>query len=540
MRYKTIFLTCSALLCCFSAYTETTPPADADAIRSATENAVAILNATPSKSVSLDAFVVKAYRTILNRDPDATEFKTALYLCEENGLQPGELVGLLLRDASGQPSWDSLRTFTQSFLPEKMTPSAEDAAKARELTAAPLSPPKTETDVSTQATTTDTPSVPDEVYNTYFGILHAHTALSDGTGTPQEAYTYARDVAQLDFFSLSDHGEFLLIWPWDNKWQQILDAANAANASGTFVALWGFEWSNPLMGHTNVINSEGFVDTLTHFWPGTLYAWMGAQPQCFGMFNHPQTNQWAGTFVIDSFGGNQNAVNQIVGVELASYYNLNPVFYRILEGRSQNFWDVANGEGWRLGALGNQDNHEANWGNANSIRTGVLAKELTREAIVEAYHQRRFYVTEDKNLQLDFRCGGYPMGARINAAQRTFQVNAQDGNGDTFEEIRLYRNGMLLETKPVTGNPVSATFEDTLSTGNDYYYAVVRQTDDSSGRGRNDEAVSSPIWILPQEDNTNWGCAAFSKKSTSPQTSLADFLIFSILLLPCFRRKMKS
>ena len=119
---------------------------------------------------------------------------------------------------------------------------------------------------------------------------------------------------------------------------------------------------------------------------------MGAQPQCFGMFNHPQTNQWAGTFVIDSFGGNQNAVNQIVGVELASYYNLNPVFYRILEGRSQNFWDVANGEGWRLGALGNQDNHEANWGNANSIRTGVLAKELTREAIVEAYHQRRFYV----------------------------------------------------------------------------------------------------------------------------------------------------
>jgi hypothetical protein len=32
----------------------------------------------------------------------------------------------------------------------------------------------------------------------FFGNLHSHTSYSDGSGTPREAYTFARDVAKLD------------------------------------------------------------------------------------------------------------------------------------------------------------------------------------------------------------------------------------------------------------------------------------------------------------------------------------------------------
>jgi hypothetical protein len=37
----------------------------------------------------------------------------------------------------------------------------------------------------------------------YFGLLHSHTSYSDGMGTPDEAYKYAKE-AELDFFALKE------------------------------------------------------------------------------------------------------------------------------------------------------------------------------------------------------------------------------------------------------------------------------------------------------------------------------------------------
>ena len=59
--------------------------------------------------------------------------------------------------------------------------------------------------------------------------------------------------------------------------------------------------------------------------------------------------------------------------------------------------------GWYLGALGGQDNHSPDWGTRNEFRTAVLAEELTRESVIDAYLSRRFYATEDKDLHLDLR-----------------------------------------------------------------------------------------------------------------------------------------
>jgi hypothetical protein len=39
----------------------------------------------------------------------------------------------------------------------------------------------------------------------FFGNLHSHTALSDGSGTPAEAYERARDTAGLDFLAITEH-----------------------------------------------------------------------------------------------------------------------------------------------------------------------------------------------------------------------------------------------------------------------------------------------------------------------------------------------
>lgn len=44
-----------------------------------------------------------------------------------------------------------------------------------------------------------------EPYRVYFGSLHAHTRYSDGSGTPAEAFTYARDTGKLDFMAVTEH-----------------------------------------------------------------------------------------------------------------------------------------------------------------------------------------------------------------------------------------------------------------------------------------------------------------------------------------------
>ena len=65
-------------------------------------------------------------------------------------------------------------------------------------------------------------------YNVYYGQFHSHTEVSDGSGTPDDAYRYARDTAKLDFFSISDHGSY----PYDSmmtvaEYQSMQDVANS-------------------------------------------------------------------------------------------------------------------------------------------------------------------------------------------------------------------------------------------------------------------------------------------------------------------------
>jgi len=59
---------------------------------------------------------------------------------------------------------------------------------------------------------------------------------------------------------------------------------------------------------------------------------------------------------------------------------------------------------------------------------------------------------------------------------------------DAYAALHLKRN-------PLSGNRIRVRFRDLSRTGADYYYVIVRQDDDSDGNGRNDEAISPPIWI---------------------------------------------
>jgi hypothetical protein len=475
-----------------------------------------------ASQVSNAEFIVKAYLLINERKPDAFEFYYCQSLFNKNRLTRSNLLALLLAGVDNEITWDKCRTLLnrdpvnyfknisdirQDVQTLQNTSRATIVATYRQrakLTqsqndskAGPGILSTASSSSNTSKSTVTTQPVANESYNTYFGYLHAHTDYSDGEGTPYEAYQMARDSGKLDFFAVTDHGEMLIFWPWQKKWQKIKAAAEANNITGSFVTLWGFEWTNPLLGHINVINTSDYTNCLAKVGLGDLYNWLEARPDGFGIYNHPGSYDSINIEFEHLEMTESEVIPQMVGIETWNGSNSFDRYYYRNKWKDCNYsyLDTGNRNGWRLGALGAQDNHDKSWGTKNEFRTAVLAKKLTRNEIIAAYQSRRFYATEDRNLYLDFRCSGYPMGSKLTGVSRAFTVTASDRNNDTFSKIRFYRNGDLIATQSVAGSSVSATFTDYETTAAAYYYVIVTENDDNDGNGRNDEAISSAIWI---------------------------------------------
>ncbi len=87
----------------------------------------------------------------------------------------------------------------------------------------------------------------------YWGDIHTHSALSDGTGTAEHSFYYARNVACLDYTSLTEHGE-ILSW-FGHNFDVLEDATNVADEPGRFVTFQGIEWTQDSTGHYTCIFS---------------------------------------------------------------------------------------------------------------------------------------------------------------------------------------------------------------------------------------------------------------------------------------------
>ena len=106
--------------------------------------------------------------------------------------------------------------------------------------------------------------------------------------------------------------------------------------------------------------------------------------------------------------------------------------------------------GWHVGAVSSQDNHRADWGTAAPTRTGLIASELTREAVLSAMRGMRTYATEDSNIRVLFSSGDSVMGDEIVIAADAvmsgkpleFHVYVADPDGaDYLELVQIVSNG---------------------------------------------------------------------------------------------------
>lgn len=322
-------------------------------------------------------------------------------------------------------------------------------------------------------------------FKVYYGHLHNHTGVSDGTGTPAQAYAYARDVAHLDFFGLAEHSNLMS----SSEWTTIKDAANSSNQDGTFTTFYGFEWTTLFSyGHVAVINTDDYCSNTspTSNFTGLL-SWINAR-NGIAFFNHPGWDVLA----FQEFNHFTNSPSaRFVGMELwndhdgFSKYFYNDGYYS--NDGSKGYFDEALVRGWKIGAAGSDDNHTSTWGTATDYRVGVLANSLSRSEILNAFLARRFFSTLDKNLSISFKINGAEMGSTIPGGTWNAVIKASDANGEIFTKVVLIKNGAVLNTwNPWIAQP--DIIQSIACNNGDYFYIKVTQAD-------GDEAISSPIFI---------------------------------------------
>lgn len=170
----------------------------------------------------------------------------------------------------------------------------------------------------------------------FFGNLHSHTSYSDGSGTPDDAYRHARDVARLDFLAITEHnhalaengaspdradGILIATQPqlYNGSAQSLLAAAQRANQDGQFVAIYGQEFSSISTGnHVNVFGVDTVIPVNSGFFRA-LTRWMDDHPDEFGerplvQLNHPADfDQPAKEYGADDFGSRPNWIRTMDG-----------------------------------------------------------------------------------------------------------------------------------------------------------------------------------------------------------------------------------
>ncbi|MYF94547.1 MAG: DUF3604 domain-containing protein, partial [Holophagales bacterium] len=259
--------------------------------------------------------------------------------------------------------------------------------------------------------------------------LQNHSGLSDGSATPDDLLRYAREVAALDAAAVTDHDHWGMRF-MDGEpsiWRRTLDAADARNEPGRFVALAGYEWTNWVEGHRHVVFFEPTAEAVAGLllsaiderYDEPLELWAGLEDVRALTFAHHSAGAPIATDWSSPPPAEVEPATEIVSVHGSSEAADSPgmVVRNALAG---NFVRDALDRGYRLGFVGSSDGHDGHpgLGHLASPSGGVaaiLSDEVTREGIYEALLARRTYATNGPRIVVRASYAGWPIGADIPA-----------------------------------------------------------------------------------------------------------------------------
>jgi len=366
-----------------------------------------------------------------------------------------------------------------------------------------------------------------EGYYAYFGDIHTHSGQSDfldtegcGTGTWQENFEYARDIACLDFFCMTDHD-----WQMGRSdWKTLRELTDSYNSAGRFVALKGYEWTSYLYGHRNVYFKDVDIDEVLDFRTEKIPVRFGLKgsspedPTPQDLWNWLEENQLEAITV-----PHHSNADQFI-MDLDFYFN--EEYDRLIEIYS--CWGSADGVSdevninndkleelaitkylgrYRFGFIASSDGHDGHPGNASlcgghryflghpqgSGKAVVLAKTLDRDAVYEALKRRRCYAVTGAPIAMYFAVNGYVMGSEVyNNRNAKAEIKLVVQAMDKIKRVEIIKNGEIARLfKDLETMNMDILLEDNQfdNTKSNYYYVRLIQED-------GEMAWASPVYFV--------------------------------------------
>ncbi|WP_372590238.1 CehA/McbA family metallohydrolase [Fervidobacterium pennivorans subsp. carthaginiensis] len=322
-------------------------------------------------------------------------------------------------------------------------------------------------------------ALPNFDYQIYYGNLHSHTSYSDGRGTPEQAYAHASKYA--DVLAVTDHCYFLKI-PVNGQSKTYLtqQAARSATIPGKFVGLQGFEWTAG-SGHINVYETLEFISRDEKGDLKDFYEWI-TKVKKLAQFNHPGVT--FGNFQDFWFWPEADKYVNLIEVGNGNWSSAD-----VISEEMFNNFILALNRGWHLSPTANQDNHKENWASANDARTGILAKSLIYEDIMEALWNRRTFASEDKTAKLYFYADNNIMGSILPYREKANLYIYYSDKGDPVSKVYIVSQSRSYELSELSGKSefeYSGTFD--VVDGYEWFFVYIIQRDGN-------EIVSAPVWF---------------------------------------------
>ncbi len=287
----------------------------------------------------------------------------------------------------------------------------------------------------------------------YWGDLHAQSDATVGTGTEEEYFRFARDVARLDFCSHQGN-DFQVT---DEDWKRLNDQVRAFHRDGHFVVFPGYEWSGntPAGGDRNVIylDEDQPIYRSSHWQvPHIPASDLTPAHTAADLFERVRAHRPERTLLAAHVGGRYAEIrdrryfDQDLGplVELVSCWG---VFEWML-------WDAFD-MGYIVGVMCNSDGHKGRpgaegpgagqFGIANGL-TCVLAESKTRDAIFHALKSRHCYGTTGARIDLDFRIDDHVMGSFVQNSPPHACAFASVQGTAPIEKLELFEHKRILHT----------------------------------------------------------------------------------------------
>ncbi len=343
--------------------------------------------------------------------------------------------------------------------------------------------------------------VSDKVPRVLFGDVHGHTALSDGTGTPEDYFAYARDVAGLDFAALTDHDHWgmLFLDAHPAMWEAIVAAVRRAHRPGSFTTLHGYEWTSWIHGHRHVLffdDAPSLLSSVDPRYEDPRDLWDALRGRAALTIPH----HTAGGPIPTNWSIPPDAEIEPL-VEVASVHGVsealdapNAIYAPVVGTSARDALDL----GYELGFIGGGDTHDGHPGLAHlaSGQGGLvvaLDTDSTRAGLLDAFRSRRVYATNGARTLLFTTLEGRPMGSRVAPTESGRLVLFAVGDSP-LQAVEVIRSGAVVERIPAPGEAMVQTSLDLENlTAGEYLYIRVHQRNGGL-------AVSSPFFVRDEPD----------------------------------------